>query len=157
MIQTRHRSKLPKTLSWPVGAETVSAALNDAPHAADLTIQFFDSPVWPASAFQKLLRQSLPYAILVAEYHPRSNPGYIGSASMVEAGLFDARWELRVNPVPRSLRAAAGALLRDQGLPAVADWLRSSRRAGWLGRYHRLEVVWAPADGTLSQALFEGA
>lgn len=156
MIPTRHKSKLPETLSWPLGAEAISAALGDAPHAADLTLRFSDSPVWPASEFQLLLRESLPYVVLCAEYQPESRPGYAGSASMSESGFFDTRWEVRVNPVPRSLRAAAAALLRDQGLPLIVDWLRSSRRGGWLGRYHRVELVWAPAAGTLSERFFDG-
>jgi hypothetical protein len=156
MIPTRFKSKLPKTLSWPLGAEAISTALADAPHAADLSLSFVDSPVWPASTFQRLLRESLPYAILVAEYRPALRPGYSGAASHIERGWYEANWELRVNPVPRGLRAAAGAVLREQGLPAVAEWLRSSGRAGWESRHHRIELVFAPADGTLTPQLIEG-
>jgi hypothetical protein len=101
MTPTRHKSKLPKALSWPLGAEAISAGLADAPHAADLTLSFSDSPVWPASAFQRPLRESLPYAVLVAEYRPPSSPGYGGATFMVERGWYEAKWELRVNPVPR--------------------------------------------------------
>ena len=62
---------------------------------------------------------------------PASRPGYSGATSMVERGWYEAKWELRVIPVPRPQRAIAGALLRTQGLPAVVEWLRSSGRAGW--------------------------
>jgi hypothetical protein len=156
MIPTRYKSNLPKTLSWPLGAEAISMALADAPHAGDLSLSFAGSPVWPASAFRRLLRESRPYAVLVAEYRPRRRPGYTGAASHVERGWYEARWELTVNPVPRGLRATAGALLRERGLPAVAEWLRSSGQTGWESRHHRIELVFAPADGTLTPQLTEG-
>jgi hypothetical protein len=150
MIKTRYKSKLPKTLSWPVGAEAVSAALADAPHVNDLTLSFSDSPVWPASSFQKLLRESLPYAILAAEYWPASKPGYGGSNKMIEGGGYDAKWELRVNPVTRELRAKAGIALRERGLPLIKEWLRSSSRTGWELMYHCMELVFSPLDNTLT-------
>ncbi len=75
---------------------------------------------------------------------------------MADRGDYDARWEVTVNPVPRPLRATAAALIRDHGFPAVADWLRSSRRAGWDGRPHRIELIFASADLTLSQRFFDG-
>ena len=56
----------------------------------------------------------------------------------------------RCGVTDRVERAIAGALLREQGLPAVVEWLRSSGRAGWESLYHRLELVFAPADGTLT-------
>lgn len=106
MIPTRHKSKLPKLFSWPLGAEAISAGLADVPHAADLALTFSDSPVWPASAFQRLMRESLPYAIFVAEYQPAFRPGYGGPTSLVESGWYEAKWTLRVHPVPRPLRSA---------------------------------------------------
>jgi hypothetical protein len=156
MIPTRHKSKLPKTLSWPVGAEAISAGLADVPHAADLSLWFGDSPVWPASAFQRLLRESRPYAVLVVEYHPASGPNYSRPNALVEGGFYDTSWELRVNPVPRHLRSTVGRLLRECGLATVAEWLRASTRAGWEVRYHRLELVFAPTERTLSPQAVDG-
>lgn len=156
MIPTCLKQKIPKTWSWPLGAEAISAALADAPHYADLTLHFTDSPVWPASAFQRLLRESLPYAIFVAEYQPATRAGYGGQASLVASGWFEAKWELRVNPVPRAVRAVAGALLRETGLPAVVEWLRSSSRSGWESRVQRIALVFASADGTLTAQNAEG-
>lgn len=156
MIPTLYKRKLPKALTWPVGAEAVTAGLAGAPHAAELSLAFLDSPVLWASEFQRLLRDGLPYVVLVAEYHPADKPGYVGSNAMVERGEFNSRWEVRVSPVPRPLRSTAAALIRDHGLPAVADWLRSSGRAGWDGRVHRIELIFSPADLTLSQRFFDG-
>ena len=156
MIPTRHKAKLPKTLSWPLGAEAISAGLADVPHAAELTLWFANAPVFWASAFQRILRESRSYAVLVAEYRAALGPNYSKSTALVERGGYDAKWELRVNPVLRPLRSTAAALLREHGIPAVAEWLRSSMRAGWEGRDHRLELVFAPAAGTLSQQATDG-
>jgi hypothetical protein len=156
MIPTLHKAKLANTLSWPLGAEAISAGLAGVPHAADFTLYFANSPVWPASAFQRILRERRPYAVLVARYQPARRPGYMGSTAMFEAGWDDAKWQLQVNPVPRPLRSTVGALLREQGLPAVADWLRGSTRPGWEGRGHCLELVFAPAEGTLARQTSEG-
>ena len=157
MIPTRHKSKLPKALSWPLGAEAISAGLAYAPHANDLSLWFSDSPIWPASAFQRLLRESLPYAILIDEYRPASNPGYSGARFMIERGWYQAKWQLRVNPVTRALRAVAGSVLREQGLPAVVEWLRSSSRPGWECWRHRIELVFAPIDRTLTPQVTDDA
>jgi hypothetical protein len=156
MIPTRHKARLPKALSWPLGAEAISVALADAPHVADLGLWFSGSPVWPASEFRRLLRESLPYPGLVAEYRPASKPGYVGPTFLVERGGYEAEWLLRVSPVPREVRSVAGGALRETGLPAVAAWLRSSDRPGWEGRYHRLTLVFSRADGALTPQLAEG-
>ena len=154
MIQTRWKAKIPQTLSWPVGAEAITAGLGDVPHVADLSLWFTEGVTRPASAFQRVMRESLPYTLFVAEYRPAERPSYTEGTILRrladELGWDEAKWELRVSPVPRSWRAVAGAAIRDVGLPAVAGWLRSSGRAGWELRRHRMELVFAPADGTLA-------
>ncbi len=155
MIPTRYKSKLPKTLSWPLGAQAISACLAGAPHVADLSLSFRDSPVWPASAFQRLLQESLPYAIVVVDYQPASRPGYSGATFMIDRGWYEAKWEIRINPVLRSLRAAAGAALQAHGLPAVKDWLNSSGRAGWEILNHHMELVFAPSTGAVTTTFTE--
>lgn len=149
------KCKLPKTLTWPVGAEVVTAGLGDAPHVAECRLWFSDSPVWRASEFQKTLRQVRPYAVLVAEYRP-ANRGYSCSNAVAAAGFYDSKWQIRVNPVPRVWRAAVRTLLRERGLPAVAQWLRSFQGAGWQDRCRRLELVFAPAGRTLTREVFDG-
>ncbi|QJW99109.1 hypothetical protein FTUN_6707 [Frigoriglobus tundricola] len=157
VIPTAYKSKLPKGLSWPLGAEAISAGLADAPHATALSLWFTVDVTRPASAFQRLLQDALPYTILVAEYRPASRAGYSGSTSMVESGWYEAKWRLDVSPVPRALRAAAGAALRETGLPAITEWLRSSGQEGWGLRRQRAELVFAPATGTITPQVKEGA
>ncbi len=157
MVPTRYKAKLPKGLSWPLGAEAITAGLGDAPHVADLSLWFTEGVTRPASAFQRVVRESLPYTLFVAEYRPAARPGYIGTVLLAyELGRYEAKWDLHMSPVPGPWRAAAGAALRDSGLPAVAGWLRSSGRAGWELRRRRIELVFAPADGTLAPLVTDG-
>lgn len=150
MILTRLKAKLPRHLSYPVGAEAISEALADEPHVASLSVTFWDQAVWPASEFRRLLNERLPYRIMIVEFRPERGPGLIGSAAMIEDGWYDERWELRVYPVLAEFRSTANRLLREQGLPAVSRWLRSSRRAGWLTVPQWVESVFDPTKDALA-------
>ncbi len=140
MIPTRYKSKLRKGLSWPLGAEAITAGLGDAPRVADLSLWFTDGVTHPVAAFQRVVRDALPYTLMVAEYRPEQR-GYILSNSMAKSGWHEAKWELHVSPAPSNWRAAAGAALREVGLPAVVDWLRSSERVGWELRRRHIRVA----------------
>src|SRR4051812_5646100 len=121
MIPTRFKAKLPKTLSYPVGAEAISKALGNAPHASNLRLHFFDAAVWPASEFQRLLREAMPYKLFVVAYQPAFKANYGGANDLVEQGYYDKQWELQVYPVLRHLRQRAGQLLKEQGFPAMVE------------------------------------
>lgn len=158
MMRIRYQSKkLPKTLVWPIQPNSISSALSGSPHFADLQLSFSDSPVFFKSEFQRLLRESLSYIVLKAEYRPASKPGYGGSNWMLAHGFYDATWTLQVNPVFHLLQTSVELLLQQQGLPAVADWLQSSTQIGWDLRYHRLECVFAPTLSTLTLQRIDGA
>lgn len=151
MIPTRYRSKLPGHLSYPIGAQALSEALAGAPHAEALTVGFSDDLfAYSAVDFQRLLRERKPYKILEAEHKPARKPGISASNQSVEEGWFDEKWEIRVFPVLCELRHLANRLLKDQGLPAVAQWLRSSQQPGWNSRQQWLELVFDPAGETIT-------
>jgi hypothetical protein len=156
MIPTQFKSKLPKTLSWPLGAEAVTIGLGDAPHAGEASLWFSSAPVWRASEFKRMLHEAEPYPVLVAEYRPEIRMPYGGSKEMGALGLYDAKWQIHVNPVPRAWRSTVSALLRENGLPQVADWLRSFTGSGWQNRHHRLELVYAPREQSLSEKRSDG-
>ena len=156
MIPTRYISKLPKSLSWPVRANAISTYLAGLPHIADFTLTFWESPVYPKAAFQRTLRETLPYKIFRAEYTPARNPGYSGSNDMVERGWYEAKWTMSVYPVLSEYRCTAGSSLLDNGLPKIADWLRATCQTGWELRKHRIDLVFAPAEGTLESQCTEG-
>ena len=160
MIPTRSRSKLPKALSYPIGAEAISEALADAPHADEMSLSFYDHPEYTLPKghpyWYRTIRSGLPYLILTVEYQAACKPGLSANNSMIERGWYQEHWNLTVCPVLRELRQVAGRLIREQGLPAVVEWLRSSSRIGWDARRHQIRLVFNPADGTLSIAREDG-
>lgn len=150
MIPTLSKAKVPKAMSYPLGAEAISEGLAGAPHAAELSLSFSARAVWPASEFQRLVREGLPYRVLTAAYQPPRKPGRSAPNFLVERGWYAGRWSVTVYPVRRESRHAAGRLLREQGLPAVVAWLRSSSQVGWGSRRHQLALVFGATGHTLS-------
>ena len=150
MIRTEFKAKLPKHLSYPIGAKGLSEGLAGAPHVEAMTVSFHDHAVWPGSEFRRLLRESVPYTILRAEFRPARKPGYSGSLSLMDIGWYDETWQITVHPVLRDLRHVANGLLREQGLGWLAQWLQSSLAAGWSSQYKTCELIFDPNTGSLS-------
>jgi hypothetical protein len=157
MIPTQHKAKLPRGLSYPIGAEAISEALAGAPHVESLALAFRDQAIWPASEFRRVVAQRLPYAILAADYRPALKGGYGAPHYLIESGWYEEKWELQVNAVASDLRQLASRLLRERGLPAVAQWLRSSQRAGWCTRSQWLALEFDPTGETLVARESSGA
>jgi hypothetical protein len=150
MIPTRYKSRLGKTLAYPVGAEAISLALAGALHSEALELSFHARPVEPASRFQRVLAERLPYTIVAAEYRPARKPGLSAAGSTIEAGYYDQRWELTVYPVLREFRHVANHLLLEQGFPALSRWLRAAEPAAMGIMIRRAVLVFNPADGSLT-------
>jgi len=64
MIPTRYKQKLPKDLSYPLGAKEVSQALAAVPQFDSLILMFRDRPNHSAMTFRKMLEAGTPYPIL---------------------------------------------------------------------------------------------
>lgn len=150
IIPTRYSSKLPRHLSHPIGAEAVSEALAGSPHAEASSLWFACSPVWRTSESRRLFQERLPYDLMTAIHHPASKPGIGGAHWMIQEGWYDECWELRVNPVLSEFRSLANRLLRDEGLPSISSWLKSSGRRGWAATSRQLALTFDPAAETLS-------
>ena len=149
MIPTRYKEKLSKHLSYPIGAEALTEGLADEPRVESFTLSFTGTPVCPTSRFQFALAKEQPYKIFAARYWPAMKPNYGGASWLAAGGWYDERWELTVRPVIQELRHSANRLLRERGLPLVVQWLRSSERAGWMSRSHKIELVFSPVEESL--------
>jgi hypothetical protein len=150
MIPTRVKSKLPRGLSYPIGAEAINEALAGPPHVEAMSLWFSDHAVWPGSEFRRVLGAREPYRILDVRFRTASAPGFIGSRDMIRIGWFDEAWEIHVYPVLSEFRHLAHRLLLEQGLPAVARWLRASDRPGSDPRPRRIELRFEPAGESLA-------
>jgi hypothetical protein len=151
MIPTSFRARLPKRLSYPIGAQALADALAGSPHIEDVSVTFWDRPVTSAAEFRSLLARQEPYKILVAEYIPAQKPGLSTPNDMVERGWNAEKWKLEVYPVSRELRQLTNRRLLELGLPAVVRWLQSSQRPGWESMVQRIELVFDPVEESLSE------
>jgi hypothetical protein len=148
MIPTRRKAKLPPHLSYPIGAQDISEALADLPHVESFSLIFSDRPIYRASEFNRWLSEQRPYMIMEAKYNPARKPGIGASNDMIEKGVYDEKCVLRVYPVLSERRHLANRLLREQGLPAIAQWLRSSHGFGTSLKF--VELEFSPADESLA-------
>ena len=156
MIPTRNKIKLPKHLSYPIGAEAVSEALAATPLFELLSLVFWNTPTWRSAEARRILAERMPYAIVEASYKPRRKPGISASNDVIKDGWYDAMCEVWIYAVLPELRDLANRLLREQGLPAVAAWLKSSNQGGWLERHQRIELIFDPTSESLTTRATSG-
>lgn len=144
LIPTRNRYKLPKTMSYPIGAESVSAALADVPQRDLLNVGFFFS-----ATFLKEHKQDRSFRIFEVEFM-KSEMSLSASNSFIERGKYEERWELSVYPVPRQMKSIAQRLLLEKGLPHVAQWLATERTPLWKTGRKSLTILFDQAEESIS-------
>ncbi len=146
LIPTRTRSRTPRELAFPIGAEALSAALRDAPQFDQLSVDFgFYGDLAEIRADAAANR---PVEVLAARYR-NVKPGRSGSNYFIERGWYDETWELSVSPVLREHKSLARQLLIDDGLGRVLAWLAEPRTDGWRHGRHAFVVCVCPADRSI--------
>lgn len=118
IIPTRGRkSKIPHTLSYPIGAKAVSEALIGVPQFSELTLEF--------RFWNQLARHhgtATPYRVLQVEYYGPS-PLFSASKRMEDNGYYSPSWKIAVDAVPRSLRHLIQSKIIAEALPSISTWL----------------------------------
>jgi hypothetical protein len=148
MITTRYKSKLPHTLSYPVGAEAVSESLKGVPQEPALSIGFYARPTIFASEFREMRDSNSPYPIFNAAFR-HIQPGLSASNQFIAEGWYEETWELSVYPVPRDLKSMARQALLSEGLPRIRKWLTAERPPSWwYGRKH-CEIFFVEGEGRI--------
>jgi len=121
IIPTRHKSKIPHTLSWPIGAKAISDVLRSVRQFEQLTVDFY---------FSKRLAghhgTSTPYCVIGAHYS-----GPIRGFSATEEQSWNPRWTINVHPVPRAFRNEIQAKIIAEALPAIRSWLVSNSHGSY--------------------------
>lgn len=149
LIPTRHKARIGREFSYPVGAGELSAALKDSPNLDRLGLVFRDSPVWPASEFRRILRERVPYTIVALSYEPARSPGQFAPHRFVELGMYQEEWQIRVNAVPRPQAGAVRGLLLRDGIAPLRQWLASSLDPGWSSGSHSVLLSCCPGEAEL--------
>jgi hypothetical protein len=122
IIPTRHKSKIPHTFSYPVGAKAISDALRGSPQFDRLIVDFYFN--------NQLARQhgtSIPYAVIDALYS--GSIRFFSASRTIEEQSCDPRRMIAVHAIPRSLRHVIQAKVLVEALPAIRSWLVANPHA----------------------------
>ncbi len=112
IIQTLSKAKISRDLSYPIGAETISAAIESAQQFPQLKLQFY---FW--SDFR--LRRGR-YEFLRVEY--RNNAPQSPTTFLYKRPA-QYQWEIIVQPVPKIFRGKIKQYILDSGLALIKVWL----------------------------------
>jgi hypothetical protein len=131
MIPTGHRTKIPKILSYPLGAKAISEALEGVPQTGSLTVDFF----FYNSEWRNRPDPALRYRVLSVSYW---HVDQLMRKFSYADGHFDASWRITVEPVPRNLRQTVQLKLLQDAMPIVRRWLIASHDTGDRAGGHNL-------------------
>ncbi len=123
LIRTGIRSKLPKGLSHPVGAEVISRTLHGCPRYHELWIAFGSEPLPVQHALSECINFRLVFTVVC------NNPS--GS------------WYVSVPAVPSETRAVVRGLLISFGLSAAREWLGETRYETWYEGFRTFQIGYA--------------
>ena len=120
LFPTKIKCKIASGLSYPVGAEIVSAELGDIPQASSVQVAFFDK-------YQRMENRGLPYTIL--------SVCYAGDKS------YDPGWNIEIRPVSKPKRAAVKDMLKANVFPRVREWMSKYAAVRSRHSHHTLNVI----------------
>ena len=113
-LPTVYKKRLPRFLSYPLGAEKISEALVGLAEFASIGLEFSNNSKRDHGT-QK------PYQVLQAGYR-RIPVSFSEPRKFIEQGWNDPKWTVTVQAVPRELKHDIQVLLLKDGLPRVKDW-----------------------------------
>jgi hypothetical protein len=115
IFPTSSRSKHSKEVSYPIGAEALSKALDGLPQHDRIVCDFYGGGQHDHGKPQLY--------VLNARYEKQARR-FSDAGSALERGVFDPHWKISVFAVPRQLRGEIKSLLIEQGLPdLIRPWL----------------------------------
>lgn len=115
LIPTLSKSKISCHLSYPIGAEAVSAATASVSQFAQLKLLFY---FWSDQSLR-----SGDYEFLRAEYQHAERRSDYWTILHLYRSQPQYRWEIVVQPVPRVFRNRIKQYILDTALPHIASWL----------------------------------
>ena len=125
VIPTASRAKISHKLSYPVGAERISAVLASVPQFAELRVHFYLEV--------DIQLRSGHYEFLRVEYLNNARPSQEWPISDLYKRPAQGRWEIVVQPVPRTLRHRVKQYILDSALTEVAQWLTQRKELAQQG------------------------
>jgi hypothetical protein len=115
VIPTQSKSKISHLLSYPIGAEAISAALASTVQLSRINLHFY-------SGFDLGLRRG-HYEFLRVEYLRGGRPASDWPVSTLYNRPPQELWEVVVQPVPRPSRNRIRQFILEKALPSIEGWL----------------------------------
>lgn len=142
IIPTRYKSKIPRSFSYPVGAEVISQALRDVPQFQVLIVDFHF-----ANQRARYDSAAKPYEVIGVWY---SGPiRSLHASKSLEEQSRSPRWQIRVQAIPRSLRHEIQAKVVAEALPAIRSWLLANPHSSYRQGTHGLTFRFDELDNEL--------
>jgi hypothetical protein len=116
IILTLSRTKISRNLSYPVGAEQISLALASTAQLPEIKLHFY------SSKFTIGLRRG-HFEFLRVEYLNNARPAEKWPVTSLFGRPVQSRWEIVVQPVPRTLRHRIKQYIIKSALSQIANWL----------------------------------
>src|SRR5260370_17693267 len=130
LIRTGFRPKLPRGLSYSVGAQIISEALWACPRYDELWIAFGPRPLPVHPAPEECAMFRLAFS--------------------VDCSNFSTGWYLSVPAVPSDERAFVRRLMVSAGLPSVRKWLCESHPETWYDGHREFQVGYSVESPKIS-------
>ena len=156
ILGVRHRERLPRGWSFPVGAEAVTDALGGVPFGAPDPLWFAHSePMWLKDRRERHSKD-LPLCVLEAVFTPFGH----GLGVHFDRPL----WKIDVRSVPSRIRQRVRSCLVSEGLPRVRRWLlrpfpstalEAGPRCRILVQTEQGRVLWEERDSQFADARVE--
>jgi len=115
IIPTSSKTKISRSLSYPIGAKHVSVALASTVQIPELKLHFY-------SGFDIGLRKG-HYEFLRVEYLNNARPAEKWPVTSLYKRPPQSRWEIVVQPVPRVIRHRIRRYTLDHALAQIKHWL----------------------------------
>lgn len=133
LIETRSRTRLPRGLTYPVGAEVVSAALEGIPQYDRLVLNFYQ----PTSLHKVSDWETGPFLVLSLRYQEQHL-------------VYDRRnWSVDVWAVPAGIAPRVRPLLTDEGFRAAREWMTADHPPIWFQSWKNLSMHYQDEDDRL--------
>ncbi len=141
----RHRDRQGKSVSFPVGEETLSRILEGVPQHALIGCHFYVGDIER--------RAMKPIEHVLHAVHSRQAPNVFTAQSAADNGVFDPKWSITVFAIPGAMRHTVKSLLVGDALPTIVrPWfLSQSTITGRRGQASLL-IEFDTVDGVLSHS-----
>ncbi len=122
LIPTKHKEKIPKGFSYPIGAKDLSEGLKGVPQYINFELWYRVKDTFWASKYHEKVKAKEPIRVIQVEYY-RSRVNRSTPKDWEESGHCDPKWTIRVYGLPSEYRAETKKQIIANALPKIREWL----------------------------------